>query len=326
MFFSIIIPAYNVELYLERCLSSCMNQNMSADEYEIILINDGSTDKSLEVAMEVTKNITNATIITQTNQGVSAARNHGLSVANGEYIWFVDADDWIMDNCIKDIYCLLKQSDVDIGLISACYHKDNKCIKMFSYSEMEGKILSGKEFIAKRMLKICAPFSIYKRSFLTDNQLQFKHGIYHEDNEFSIRSYYLAKRVTYIDKMVYTYYQTPFSITQVPNPKKSFDLLIIANSLYDFSKSYVVENDKPIFYNHISLAINSALYGLSAISDHTIRKEWEIKFSENKYLITVLLESSKLKYRMEGVLFKIFKNYIAVYQFIQLFNKRTYKK
>jgi len=326
MLLSIIIPLYNAELYIERCLSSCINQNLSPDEYEIIVINDGSTDKSLEVAKEVTRNRTNATIITQSNQGVSAARNHGLSVAKGEYIWFVDADDWIKENCIKDIYGRAKQSDVDICMISASYGSGDKYDKMFSHPEMTGKVATGILFIEKRKIKVCAPFSIYKRTFLTENQLQFKNGIYHEDNEFSLRSYYLAKRVSYIDEIFYFYYQNPTSVIQVVNPKKAFDLIIVANSLFEFSKSCVAAHDKPFFYDHISLSINSALHNFYKITDASIKKEWENKFHEQKHLITVLLKSSLIKYRLEGMLFKVCKQYIAIYKFLQLFNKRTYIK
>ena len=326
MLLSIIIPLYNAELYIERCLSSCINQNLSPDEYEIIIINDGSTDKSLEVAKEVTRNSTNATIITQSNQGVSAARNHGLSVAKGEYIWFVDADDWIKENCIKDIYGRVKKSEVDICMISVYYVIDNKCIHKFSYSELSGIVVEGKSFIRNRKMQAPVQFSIYKHAFLTENLLQFKNGIYHEDCEFSLRSYFFAKKVTFIDEAIYFYYQNPTSITQVSNPKKSFDYIIVADSLYEFSKTYVEANDKPFFFNYISLDINTALHNLNKISDPSVKKAWENKFHEHKHLISVLLKSSRLKYRLEGILFKMSKQYIAIYKFLQLFNKRTYRQ
>lgn len=92
---SIIIPVYNVELYIEKCLQSCLSQDIPYDEYEIIVVNDGSPDGSLAIAESIAKTTTNMTIISQKNGGLSAARNTGMSVAKGEYIWFVDSDDWI---------------------------------------------------------------------------------------------------------------------------------------------------------------------------------------------------------------------------------------
>ena len=101
---SLIIPMYNVELYIEKCLNSCINQDLSADEYEIIIVNDGSKDNSLSIAESIAQKHNNVRIITQTNGGLSSARNTGLINSRGEYIWFIDSDDWIEPNVLKELY------------------------------------------------------------------------------------------------------------------------------------------------------------------------------------------------------------------------------
>lgn len=100
---SIIIPVYNVENYVEHCITSCLKQNILISEYEIIIVNDGSTDNSLFIAEKTATGHPNIKIISQCNKGLSMARNKGLSLAQGDYIWFVDSDDYIEENCLKQI-------------------------------------------------------------------------------------------------------------------------------------------------------------------------------------------------------------------------------
>ena len=93
---SIIIPVYNVEKYIHRCLTSCCKQSdASLDEYEIIIINDGTPDNSMDVVYNIAKKYSNIVIFNQKNKGLSAARNQGLEIAKGEYVQFLDSDDWL---------------------------------------------------------------------------------------------------------------------------------------------------------------------------------------------------------------------------------------
>ena len=98
---SLIIPVYNVEQYIGRCLQSCLCQpHVAADDYELVIVNDGTKDNSMHVVEKMTRDYPNVTIINQHNQGLSMARNAGLKAAQGEYVWFIDSDDWIEDNCL----------------------------------------------------------------------------------------------------------------------------------------------------------------------------------------------------------------------------------
>lgn len=113
---SIVIPIYNVELYVERCLLSCLNQNISISRYEIILVDDGSPDNSID---KISKWLDreNIILLTQSNSGLSVARNNGLLYARGKYVWFVDSDDWILENCLREITSYM---DAEVDIITFC--------------------------------------------------------------------------------------------------------------------------------------------------------------------------------------------------------------
>ena len=100
---SLIVPVYNVEKYIEKCLLSCLKQDIPQSDYEIIVVNDGSPDSSLAIAERIAAAATNIIIVSQKNGGLSAARNTGLKIAKGDYIWFIDSDDTIKENCLKSI-------------------------------------------------------------------------------------------------------------------------------------------------------------------------------------------------------------------------------
>lgn len=113
---SIIIPAYNVANWIDDCICSCMNQDMNlGDEFEIIVVNDDSSDDTMEHLITYGNNII---IVEQSNAGVSAARNNGLKCAKGEYIWFIDGDDYIEPNVLGGIYQYIKKKDLDVLNIS----------------------------------------------------------------------------------------------------------------------------------------------------------------------------------------------------------------
>ena len=108
---SVIIPTYNLENYIALTLDSCLRQNIPPGEYEIICINDGSSDRSAEIISEYAKKYANVKLFSQANAGVSAARNRGIDLAQGRYIWFVDGDDVIADNCLASILSIVEDNN-----------------------------------------------------------------------------------------------------------------------------------------------------------------------------------------------------------------------
>ena len=111
---SIIIPVYNVEQYLPRCLDSVLQQDIPYEEYEVIVVNDGSPDSSLAIAESYARRYPNVKVVTRQNGGLSAARNTGLEYAKGEYVWFVDTDDRIASNCIRYLCNYAKDNKLDV--------------------------------------------------------------------------------------------------------------------------------------------------------------------------------------------------------------------
>ena len=234
---SIIIPVYNVDKYISRCIDSVVFQDLSETEYEIIIVNDGSLDNSVSIVEKYTCNNSNIKIVHRPNGGLSAARNTGLSHATGRYVWFVDSDDWVESNCIGEILTFAENNNLDVLCFGAkIYHSAHVIKEIPSATEKQGYIFNGHEFVVNVNTIPSAWSALYRRQYLVDNNLMFYEGILHEDQEFTPRAYCLANRIAYLHKPVYYYYQREGSIMKSSqNEKRCRDLLAVADSLYAFA-------------------------------------------------------------------------------------------
>lgn len=183
---SIIIPVYNVEKYVATCLDSVLEQDIGHDEYEIICINDGSTDGSLQILQEYAEKYNNIVVIDKPNEGVSATRNLGIEKAQGEYIWFIDADDWIARNCLGYIFDIIKKHNVSVVQLQYDYIKAEWRVQQCQTYVAE------KEKLQYELLKEPQPYgicwSIVNKKLIVENKLRFfQHLPYGEDLIF-IRS------------------------------------------------------------------------------------------------------------------------------------------
>lgn len=325
--FSIIVPMYNVELYIEKCLNSCLRQDISTNEYEIIVVNDGSPDNSINIANEIASKNQNIHIVNQNNLGLSEARNTGVSYARGKYIWFVDSDDTIKENCLKSIYEQCEDNQLDLLAICAANIIEGNIERRFGYSCKE--VLTGIDVLERGWMICCAPFTIYKRTFYIDHKLKFYSGIYYEDAEFTPRSYFYAKRVGFTNDILYFVTINPQSITRTINPKRAFDRITIIKSLDDFYHNVAKETHSSFFHNYISMMFNLAFSNfLDRSDDNYLMKNVQKKFSkeilEIKHLFYHLYKSSNLIYKIEGVLFSIFPKYsLQIYKLLKLLDLRT---
>ena len=295
---SLVIPAYNVERYIAKCLKSCLKQDLRIDDYEIIVVNDGSKDNTLAIAKETLKNISNSRIISQENMGLSEARNKGLMEACGEYVWFIDSDDYIYENCIK--FICEKAVGNDVLCLSYTRVYENNDFKQ-NFVVNIGSSKTGQDFLSNGDVWHPAQLYVYKRQFLIENNLSFFPGIYHEDTEFTPRMLYYANKISSLKGPVYYFLRRSNSITTTVNPKRSRDLIVVANSLNQFSSQIVNKKVALFFYNTISLVLNNALHELKYqdLKDINVFKQLII---DNKYLFKNMIKSNILKYKIEGFL------------------------
>ncbi len=308
MFLSIVIPVYNMEEYLPRCLQSCMAAGAGS---EIIIVNDGSTDSSLKIAGEMLEGWPEHRIISQPNQGLSAARNAGLEAASGDYVWFVDSDDHIAPDAVS-LIAGASAGRPDVIPIRTRNDGEDADRNIIPESAASGRdVLLDDKFLSG------APFYVYRRQFLMDEGLRFRPGIYHEDNEFTPRMLYCARSAKVIPEALYFVFRSPGSITRSRRPKKAFDCLTVAESLLDFQNARAVEADvRKVFDRRISVLVNDALYEIIENGKEE-QDRFDKALSERKRLFGPLRRSS-LKYRIEAVLFGLFPGkYCAVYKFMK---------
>jgi len=201
---SIIIPVYNVALYLRECLDSILHQNYSS--IELILVNDGSTDNSLAICKEYSLAYNCIIVLDQPNLGQSVARNTGLKNATGTYIWFIDSDDWIAKDALSLLDKHLKNSDVDLFCFSFENYIDGE-IKSSSYNYFETiAACNPNEFLKTTNYFFTSPWvRIFRRAFLEQHSITFMKEIVHEDDFFNYQCMNFAQKVQKIPEVLYFY-------------------------------------------------------------------------------------------------------------------------
>lgn len=314
---TIILTVYNKEQYLRRAMHALLNQiNADTDVYEVLAVNDGSTDGSAAILEEYANRDTRVRILTQHNQGLSMARNNGVEAASGQYVWFVDADDAISLNAVN-LICNAIKSNPDVIPI---YAQTEGIDKVRNAVKPDAK--TGKDIIVNGNWAVCGVFNVFKKEFLKENNLRFIPGIYHEDAEFTPRVLYTAKTVKVVPEILYTVYRDPNSITQVPRPKRAFDYLIVTESLSEF----VVDNNEEgttlgrSIDDCTAQFINNA-FGIIRRNDKISQQQFEKDFyKKRKKLLRVLKSASKLKYKIEAFWIGLFpKHCISVYKIMRRF-------
>ena len=316
---SLIIPVYNVEQYVGRCLQSCLCQpNVAAEDYELVIVNDGTKDHSMQVVEDVVRGFSNVTIINQHNQGLSMARNAGLKVAKGEYVWFVDSDDWIEEGCLQGIIHRLEEANVDALQLQYRNVYSDETPSDEHFSIIAG-IISGKDWLVKDKFFVPVQFMVYRKEFLLQHQLEFYPGIYHEDNEFKPRALYLAESCASYNKVAYNYFRgNPNSITSSLRLKNGKDYFIVMNRLYKFAQEYNIKGKYyHAFCTQIGNAMKMVLRTLQAVSDEEAQCLIEL-MKENEHLLRSICHADKLKIQLGGILMsanlslglRIFKLYV----------------
>lgn len=226
MILSIIIPVYKVEKYVRKTLDSVFSENFSDDEVEVIVVNDGTPDRSMDIVNEFASH-KSLRIINQENQGLSGARNTGIKAAKGKYVWFVDSDDSIEGGFLRIILPILRDSteNVYMMMMREIYeNSDRERIIRFPNMKIPQKINGCKVIWQESRTNIkITPMQKYivRRQFIIDNELYFVQGIYHEDLEYAPRMLVSTENIVMVPWVGYCYlWRSGGSITTNPHLKE----------------------------------------------------------------------------------------------------------
>ncbi len=231
---SVIIPVYNVEKYLDQCIQSVLQLDMNL---EILLIDDGSTDQSSAMCDLWAKKDRRIRVVHQENAGLSAARNQGIEISTGEYLMFLDSDDFL-DPAESKMLCRTLDADAVVGLYNNYYEAENLFVPE-SAAAFSGKkgLLSRDDFLRAvppggQDSYLVAVRFIVRRTWILENRLFFFPGIYHEDEDWAARALGAAKSIRLTDHRFYNYRQArKDSITGTVKPKHIRDSLLIMDRL-----------------------------------------------------------------------------------------------
>lgn len=209
---SVIIPVYNTEQYLEECIQSVLNQTQK--DIEVILVDDGSTDNSYEIMLSYKRQYCNVKVFHQENRKQGAARNCGIENANGQYVFFLDSDDYIKPNCLEALYYYAEKNRLDFITYDADIMSEDIVVKKnyASYDRSKigierDRIYSGLEFLNSFFVcggaYVSACLSYYNIDFLKKNQISFEEQVYYEDNGYALEVYCNARRMMYLPEKLY---------------------------------------------------------------------------------------------------------------------------
>ena len=308
---SVIIPIYNVEKYLGKCLDSVENQKYKS--IEVILVNDGSTDRSEEIAIRYQKKYSNIKYFYKENGGLSDARNFGMKKASGDYICFIDSDDYIDEN----LFCKLEKYLVsDYDMIK--YKLIRVDEKFNAIEKIDGPIFedeTGEEafniLYGQDIMLQPAWLYLYRKSFLDENKFEYPVGKYHEDFARTALIMLKAKKVASTDVYGYYYYQSETSIMRGNDEQKklrrAFDMIdhydYMVKEIDDYEISERTKENLKIYYtNNIILKLeelneeNKKLYK-KAIKDREMLKN--IKARNIKQFIKKLILNINIEWYLK---------------------------
>lgn len=318
---SIIVPIYNVEKYLNKCLDSLINQTL--EDIQIILVNDGSVDNSGQIAKQYAQKYKEKILyLEKENGGLSDARNYGIPYATGEYIAFLDSDDYIEKNAYQEMYEKAKEEDsdyVECDFIWEYPNKtkvDKKIICNYIGKDIENQELPANEKILidrKQMLsfvRVVAWNKLIKRKIIVENNIQFPKGLRYEDVEFTYKLIPHLNKISYVNKPFIHYIQRQNSIVNVQNERTAEIFTILENVINYYKENKIYEEYKTeLEYNYARYLLCSSLKRMCKIKDkkkriELIDKTWEnlnekfpnwkrnkilnkVKINKNKYMKTI---------------------------------------
>ena len=281
MILSIIIPVYKVEKYIAKCLESIVRQIGSINDVEIIIVNDGTPDNSMEIVEKYAHDNEYIKIINQENQGLSGARNTGIKKAIGDFIWFVDSDDWIEEGFIYRVLPVLKKTDRDILIFRIREYDENVGERGLRNVLHETNEIQCTGLEAMKMSSLyhmdLTPIQehIIRRAFILEHGLFFKQGIYHEDVEIVPRLFLRTDKVAFVPWVHYCYlWRQSGSITSTPQnlKKRVWSYFQIYLSLSEEKKKFNDSNKIKIL-NQKRMSMVMKIWNNLSLDDQELMKD-----------------------------------------------------
>ena len=313
---SVIVPIYNVEKYLEKCINSLLSQTL--EDIQIILVNDGSKDNSGNIAREYEKNNKNRIIyVEKENGGLSDARNYGLKYATGDFIAFLDSDDYIEKNAYEEMYNKAIEENADYVECDFIWEFPNK-IRVDKQYPYKNK----KEMLS--FVRVVAWNKLIKRQLITDNNLEFPKGLRYEDVEFTYKLIPFVNKFAYVDKPFIHYVQREGSIANVQNERTAEIFTVLDNVIKFYKKNNIYEEYRDeLEYNYARYLLCSSLKRMCKIKDKTIREKlltesWERlnlnfpNWKENVILKTVNIGKNKYMRTVNKSTYKIYSKILEI--------------
>ena len=295
---SVIIPVYNVEKYLPKCLDSVVNQTLK--DIEIICINDGSTDNSPTILKNYAANDKRIKIINQKNAGQGTARNNGIKQASGAYLYFVDSDDWIDETCLEKLYKRISECGADLCIYGIYAYEEatdtvskNSYYNLSCYGDNINNICTYtyKELIPVILRRFGPFFKLYKTSWFKENNLYFAEGMHFEDVITHVKSMILAGKICFCNENLYYYRVNRQGSTM--NINKSIihtqDIQTFIMNTYNFLQS---QNLLPIFeYEFAKFMFEQLMYHYTRVTDIDVKEQFVAdirKFVDNNFADLVI--------------------------------------
>ena len=320
---TVIVPIYNAELYLEECLDSLVNQSFPFDE--IILIDDGSTDQSREICARYFQEYFYIKLITQKNKGQGIARNVGIDNVIGEYLIFVDSDDYVtLDMCqrIKEGICREK---VDVLYYNASIQYDIPTSEknMTHSMELDYQKMSGKEYLYKAFPESYSSavyLAVYRTCFLKKRKINFPEKVYFEDNLFSLRVALEAQTISCIPNNLYIRRCRANSImTGKVSEKKGADMVLVQQSMWIYLQEKAVDKESINFTNRfISAGMLFAIGYLAKATDERVKK------IQTEKLIQIFLEMWVSLFFVEKVSIDQLATFLTIFQEIEKWDEKKH--
>ncbi len=313
---SVIVPIYNVEKYLEKCINSLLSQTL--EDIQIILVNDGSKDNSGNIAKEYEKNNKDRVIyVEKENGGLSDARNYGLKYATGDFIAFLDSDDYIEKNAYEEMYNKAIEENADYVECDFIWEFPNK-IRIDKQYPYKNK----KEMLS--FVRVVAWNKLIKRQLITDNNLEFPKGLRYEDIEFTYKLIPFLNKFAYVDNPFIHYVQREGSIANVQNERTAEIFTVLDNVIEFYKKNNIYEEYRnELEYNYARYLLCSSLKRMCKIKDKIIRgklltESWERlnlnfpNWKENVILKTVNIGKNKYMRTVNKSTYKIYSKILKI--------------